>query len=366
MAGRISFNLLISLLLLSTFIFFQNPLSGQSNISIQNQSVDSLVENFYSQYRLPGVSVSISIAGEVRYSGSRGFANLADSTTIESCCSLFRIGSVVKPMTATILMQLVDEGKIKLEDNIGNHLDSLENSTGNITPEQLARHTAGIRHYRGMEFLLAHPYPSVKKGLDIFIADSLLHAPGSAYLYSSYGYNLMGAWLEAVTGKNFEQLLEDRIFTPAGMKYSFAEHATEEQRGRVSFYTQNDNGELMVGRFVDNYYKLPSGGALASTEDLLRFGEGILNQQLISSTLLEKSLQPTILPGGDTINYGIGWSISPEDAKWNYFYHGGGSVGGSTMLMLFPEHDCVIAVATNCSSIPLTEFSLSLAGTILH
>ena len=115
----------------------------------------------------------------------------------------FRVGSVAKPMTAVAVAQLVDAGRLDVDAPIQTYAPDFPTKRWPLTTRQVGAHLGGIRHYRGNEFMSNVRYPTVADGLTIFAADSLLHEPGTAYAYSSYGYNLISAVVEGASGEDF-------------------------------------------------------------------------------------------------------------------------------------------------------------------
>src|SRR3989441_12200340 len=142
--------------------------------------------------RIPGVQVAVAVNGKLVWSEGFGDAD-AERKKPVTRETQFRIGSVSKPLTATAVALLYEQGKVDLDAPVQRYVPSFPDKGYPITTRQLAGHLAGIRHYRGDEFVLNRRFGSVGEGLTIFQDDSLLFPPGTRFSYSSYGWNLISA-----------------------------------------------------------------------------------------------------------------------------------------------------------------------------
>src|SRR5690606_24895306 len=132
--------------------------------------------------------------------------------------------SIAKSLTAVAVMQLVSEGKLDLDKPVDDYL-SFPQKQWSFTTRQLLGHLAGIRHYQGGgESTSTRHYRNVKSGTSTFANDPLLHEPGTKFLYSTFGYNLLGAIVEEVSGESFADYVEQHICKPAGMSCTVVDH----------------------------------------------------------------------------------------------------------------------------------------------
>src|SRR2546426_9120253 len=149
--------------------------------------------------QIPGVQVAVAVNGKLVWSEGCGYAD-AERQQPVTRETQFRIGSVSKPLTATAVVLLYERGKLDLDAPVQRYVPSFPDKGYPITTRQLAGHLAGIRHYRGDEFVLNRRFGSVGEGLTIFQDDSLLFPPGTRFSYSSYGWNLISAVIEGAAG----------------------------------------------------------------------------------------------------------------------------------------------------------------------
>jgi len=190
------------------------------------------------------------------------------------------------------------------------------------------------------------------EGLDIFDDDPLLFEPGTAYSYSTYGWNLISAVIEGATGRSYLELMEKRVFEPLGMRHTEADRNRFIIGDRVRPYVRNEAGLLENAPYVDNSYKWAGGGFLSTAEDLVRFGMAHLKPGYLQAETLQMLFTSQKTADGKETGYGIGWRVGTDDQGRRVVGHGGGSVGGTTRLSLYPEQGLVIAIITNLSDGP--------------
>ena len=333
--------------------------------SVAIDSARHFVRALAERERVPGLAITVSIGrsnNPVVWREGFGLADL-ETGTPATPQTRFRIGSVSKLITAVALMRSVEAGDVDLDSPISRYLPALPRHLGDVTLRQLAGHTAGIRHYRGNEFLSNTPYPSLAGAITVFAADSLVAPPGTRYAYSSYGYNLIGAVLEAVTQQSFPELAQRLVLSPLGMESTTADLEGITIPGRARMYTITPAGPTAVPD-DDLSGRWPSGGFLSSTDDMARLGRSILAPGLVNATSLSVMVTPQQLASGQATSVGIGWRVSSDSAGRQYYHHGGTSNGGAAMLLVYPREQLVIAMASNALA-PVGERQALAIGDIL-
>jgi len=303
---------------------------------------------------VPGLSAAIGHDGKIIWSEGFGLADL-DAKRPVTTQTLFRIGSVSKPMTAAGLMLLVEKGKVDLDADIHRYVADFPDKGHPITARQLAGHLAGIRHYKGQEFYLNRHYTHLRDSLRIFENDPLLSVPGEKYSYSSYGYNLIGMVMESAAGRDFLAYMQDAVWTPLAMTFTMPDDATRSVPQRTRFYKLKEGGGFELEPEVDNSYKWASGGFLSTPEDLVRFGSAHLQPGLLTPASLAALFTPQKTSDGKATQYGIGWEVQKDKAGHALWFHTGGSVGGTSILLIQPESRMVLAITANCTDAPLKK-----------
>jgi CubicO group peptidase (beta-lactamase class C family) len=294
----------------------------------------------------PGVALTVSRGGSVLWRDNEGLADVELGVPV-SPGTRFRIGSVSKPLTAAALGILVEEGKLDLDAPVQRYVPDFPLKAWPITSRQLAGHTAGIRHYRGGEFMSREAYATVRAGLVMFENDPLLFEPGTQMSYSSYGYNLLSAVIEGASGEPFLAFMQRRVFGPAGMTRTAPDQAEPILSGRASFYTLDDAGRLVNAGFVDNSYKWAGGGFLSTADDLVAFGNALLEGRLVKPETLALLWTSQKTADGKDTEYGMGWTVDRDTKGRARVRHSGGAQGGTANLVIYPEQRLVVAMLVN-------------------
>jgi serine beta-lactamase-like protein LACTB, mitochondrial len=216
-----------------------------------------------------------------------------------------------------------------------------------LSTRQLGGHLAGVRHYLSdEENYNAKHYETAAGGLEVFEADPLLFEPGTRFHYSSYGWNLVGAVVEAAAGVPFPTYMRTRVFEPLHLTQTAIDDATREMPDRTSFYEKR-GGVVHPAHATDNSYKWASGGFLSTPSDLVRFGFAVLHPTLVRPETMAMLLTPQKTKAGEDTHYGIGWGIGRTPSGRRSFGHSGGSVGGTTQFLIVPDAGIVVAMTAN-------------------
>ncbi|HUE72839.1 MAG TPA: serine hydrolase domain-containing protein [Pirellulaceae bacterium] len=295
---------------------------------------------------IPGLSIAVGIAGRTVWSEGFGWADVEQKVPVTTL-TMFRVGSVAKAMTAAALGLLVERRQIDLDAPVQTYVPEFPPKPWPITLREVAGHTAGIRHYAGREFYSAVRHPDVESSLAIFAADSLLFEPGTDYSYSTYGFTLVSAAIEGSTGRDFLAFMRDEVFEPLGLRHTVADHRDSIVVGRAAFYEQNEEGVLINAPYVDSSAKWAGGGFLSTPEDMVLFGQGHLSPGFLKAETLALLQTSQWTRNGERTGYGLGWFDGTQEDGDRVISHAGSSVGGSTLLLLVPERDLVVAGVIN-------------------
>lgn len=336
----------VALLIIPALLEAQAVVATAARV-VPGDSVDAVFPARMRELGIPGASVTVIRSGQVVLNRGFGLADVELAAPARST-TRYRVGSLAKPLTAVALGILVDEGRLDLDAEVQAYVPTFPRKPWPVTVRQLAGHQAGIRHYKDGEFENQRFYPTLLDGLRMFEDDSLLFEPGTRYSYSSFGYNLLGAVIEGASGVPYLQFMHDRVFAPLGMTATVADFPDSIIVGRTRFYSGPDGtAPLQNAPYVDNSYKWPSGGFLASTEDLARFGQAMLDGKLLTRGTRDVMWTPMHLRDGTATSYGIGWNVGTDPQGRRYVSHTGGSIGGISVLALYPDQHLVVAIAVN-------------------
>ncbi len=323
-------------------------------------AIDELLAEQRAASNQPSVSAAVGLNGRLAFASAHGYADMGEAVPATPR-HLYRIGSVSKSITAVALGAMMENGMIDIDRNFRDYVPDFPEKHWPFTLRQLASHTAGVRHYR--EFILANimenlhdvHYETVHEALVLVAEDPLLFEPGTQYAYSSYGFNMLSAAMVVAGGEPFTGLLDRHVFRPAGMTETRAEDAPNPHPDSVSYYLHWD-GENIRAPYADNSYKVAGGGLIASPSELVAFGNALLGGALVSDAVREELFTPVALTDGSTgQNYGLGFSSAERTVNGRAFAeygHGGGSIGGRTAFVMYPEVALVVAVTINADGSP--------------
>jgi|AntRauTorcE11897_2_1112592.scaffolds.fasta_scaffold00093_17 CubicO group peptidase (beta-lactamase class C family) len=352
----------LPILLLILFTSFLSACTVDKELQEDIAAAEEIVQTYYEEHDIPGMSISVYREGDIVWSRGFGYMDVENEKPVDPSSTLFRIGSVSKTYTAAGAGLLIQQEEIDTKEPVQTYVPDFPEKEYEITVEQVAGHIAGIRHYRGNEFMSDKKYTSITEGLEIFKEDTLLFEPGTDYSYSSYGWNLISAVMEGASGQEFLPFMETRVFDRLNMTNTFPDHANQNTPNRTLFYVYNDSTESNEGApYVDNSYKWAGGGFLSTTEDMIRFGEAHLTNEFLNQETIDHLMKPLQTSDEESTGYGFGWStfIDSEGNEWKG--HSGGSIGGSTMFFLHRENGVVVAFAINRSGAPMADLRDELA-----
>ena len=317
--------------------------------SPQVQQARAYAQKLLKDFQLPGLSVAVAHRGQVIWSEGFGYADLEQGIPVTPL-TRFRVGSVSKVLTAAAVARLVEEGRLNLDAPIQKYVPSFPAKPWPVTTRQLCGHLAGIRHYLDRDdavFQQAKHFTSLTQALGLFQDDPLLSEPGTAYTYSSYGFNLVGAVVEGASHEEFLRYMQRAVFEPLGMRHTGADHPHQLVPHRTRFYANGPEGSHQHAAHVDNSYKWPGGGFLSTAEDLVAFGSAHLQPGFLRKETLALLFTSQRLKSGKETGVGLGWRIGVSSTGRRIFHHRGAIEGGRAMLMLFPDSQLVVALLGN-------------------
>ncbi len=260
--------------------------------------------------------------------------------------SAYRLASVTKPMTAIAVMQLVEKGKINLDAEVQTYLSYFPKKQWPVTVRQLLGHLGGISHYKNQAHELhIKDHKSTRDAVAIFENFDLVAEPGTRYSYSSYGYNLLGAIIEAASGMSYGDYMRQNVWQPLGMNDTRMDDPLEVIPNRVRGY-QLINGKVKNSEFVDISSRFAAGGTRSTVPDLLKFARGVMAGKLLSSNGMSEATASMKTREGRLTNYGMGWETTPYNGRY-MLVHSGGQNETRTLLYILPSRNMAIAVGVN-------------------
>ena len=351
----------IVLFLVGSFSFAQTSVTSYQ---VKIDAAKKAAEQFLDEEKIPGMSISVSKDGLMIWTQGFGYLDIGSKSKVSPGETQFRIASISKSLTATALAKLTDEGRLDLDKSIYTYIPNYPKRKYDFTIRQVGGHIAGIRHYRGKEFIY-NKKMTITEGLNIFKNDSLLFKPGTKYSYSTYGWNLISEVVQIASDEPFNKYMES-IFDPLKMNSTTLDVSDSIMPNRTNFYIKTNANEIILGPKVSNEHKVAGGGFISTSEDLIHFGNEIISPLLLSEESIDELLKPQMVTSGKSTNYGVGFGVDSSKNGSKKYSHSGGGIGASTLLLMYPEEKIVIVILTNLSQAPVRDFGSVLESIFIH
>ncbi len=316
-----------------------------SNYENQITKARMYVDSLKKAQKIPAISIAVGVSGKVIWSEAIGLADVKNEIPA-NVKTKFRVGSVGKTMTAIALGKLYDQGAFNWDDTLSNYISDFKLKKYPVTIRQVAGHTAGIRHYKGFEFLSNEQFESIEESMKVFIDDPLEFIPGTKYLYSTYGYVVLGRLIEVISNQSYLDYMTQEIFEPLGMDNTVAENSGANVTNKAVFYGKSGRREA---KKVNMSNKWAAGGFLSTPIDLVNMTHN--TRKIISAETLFELISSQKLNNGESTGYALGWKRARIQSNNRLLiHHGGRSVGSRSYLLLLPEDQVVVAICTNMES----------------
>jgi len=325
-------------------LFISVNLFAQETTENKATKIDELVSKYAENGTFNG-SVLVAENGNILFEKGYGYSDREQKTT-NTPETKFRIASLTKQFTAMLIMQLVEQGKIKLDGKLSDYLTYYrKDNGGKITIHNLLTHTSGVPNYTTSTFMDKNLDKAItpKELIVTYGSGDLDFEPGSKYNYSNTGYVMLGAVIEEVTGKKYEMVLQEQILTPLGMTNSGYEHNGIKMTNQAIGY-DNGPGGVAEAKFIDMSIPFSAGAMYSTVEDLYKWDRALYTDKLITAQSKEKIYTPFLN------NYGYGWNIvraKTMDAEKTIYTHSGGINGFSTNIMRVVSDNLAIIVLSN-------------------
>ncbi|MGO1068213.1 serine hydrolase domain-containing protein [Lysobacter sp. CA199] len=297
---------------------------------------------------VPGMGAAVWRNGHVVWTGCAGLRDVEARKPVRRD-TVFRLASVSKVIAATAAAKLAEEGRLDIDAPVGGVLPWLPAAWSPVTVRQLASHTSGAPHYAGNDLdVLGHVrYPTARDAVGIFSGRALLSAPGTSYSYSSWGYTLLGAMIEATSGEHFLDYVRRHVTD--GLAIGADGDASAKTASQL--YAIEHGATVRMPR-TDMSYTWPGGGLSATPEALARFGGRVLEHRIVGTARWRAMQQPTLLASGAAAHerdydIGFGWRLGRDADGDRIAHHAGITTGARSVLMLWPEQDTAASVLSN-------------------
>lgn len=337
----------ISLYLYATLLLFvfTHHIFPQDKV----KKIDELVQKYNAIGQFNG-AVLVAENGKVIYSKGIGYADF-ENKIVNTPDTKFRLASITKQFTATLIMQLVEQGKIKLDGKLFDYLPYYRKDVGEkITISQLMSHTSGMDNYTNNAKLMdieAATNVNPKEFVLKYCSNELVTEPGTKWAYSNSGYFILGLIIEEVTGKDYGSVLNENILVPIGMTNSGYEKTGVYYENKAIGYS-NLFGEIKPAKPIDMSVPFSAGSMYSTVEDMFKWDQALYTEKILKKESLDTMFTPVMN------NYGYGWQIveSPLDDNitLKFVTHSGGIFGFNTLETRFVKDNKFVVTLSNQES----------------
>jgi CubicO group peptidase (beta-lactamase class C family) len=365
-----------------TLLFEALPLAAvvSQSAGTQDIAVGRAAEAIFSKDPMPALSVAAYRGSVLAFAQAYGEVDLEHRVSATPS-HRFRVGSGAKPVTATLAAVLADEGIVNLDVGIGRYMPALPQAHHATTLRQLLTHRGGIRHYIARDSdrsaaggaIDSRTYFSNADIMAVFINDPLVAPPGTTSAYSTFGYTLASIVLEEAARTPFLELLQQKVAAPLGLASLGVDAPRRVIPGRVRGYGRASevrevppvDGVWANAPINNPAYKWAGGGLLMTPSDFARFGAAHLAAGALSRQVLDTLF--TLQVPDSSPPLGLGWRINRDSKGRLRWHHAGGQEGARSSLVVYPNQQLSIALATNATGTPADVLSPSelLADSLL-
>src|SRR5437868_6010129 len=330
--------------------------------------VETAISRFLHAQSIPGISAAVLLDGQPVWSEGFGLADLENYVPATSS-TLYRLGSISKPITAIAALQLWEAGKLDLDAPVQKYCPAFPQKDAPITTRELLGHLGGIRHYNAdgkgdVPEDSARHFASMEESLQLFAGDPLIAKPGTQFHYSTYGYTLVGCVLEGAASQKYVDYVREHVFGPAGMNNTQPDDFFAIVQHRTRWYHKDKSGVVRNAGVLDSSYKIPGGGLISSADDMANFEAAILADKLVKRATRDLMWTPEKTADGKSTGYALGWGIS-EKLGVRRIAHGGGQQGTSTYISLAPEQRAGVVVLANMDNVNVGALADDLLKVVL-
>jgi len=330
-------------------------------------ALDSAARAHVEHPMVAGISVAVVRGRDTLLMKGYGLADMEWSVpTPADASASYEIGSVTKQFTATAILQLVEQGKLDLDEDFTKYLPDYDSHGHRIPLRRLLDHTSGIRGYTEMPVFGELAMKKLPRDSLVSLVESepLDFEPGTAQIYNNSAFFLLGLIIEKVSGESYEDYIGKHVFGPAGMTSSYYCSESKVHERKAHGYDGGPNGLVLKG-YLDHTWPFAAGSLCSTAGDLVRWNQSLHGGRILTPASYTAMTTPMPLIDGTALSYGMGIGVGRRGAD-RRISHGGGINGYVSDLQYFPDQDLTIVVLQNSTG-PQGAGALggALAGLIL-
>ncbi|WOD43574.1 serine hydrolase domain-containing protein [Hwangdonia lutea] len=320
--------------------------------------IDSVLATVFKDNNGPGAVFLVAKEGKPIYRKAFGKANIELDVNMKPD-NVFQIGSMTKQFTAVGIMILEEQGKLNVNDTISKYIPDYPNGN-NIAIHHLLTHTSGIKDFTKMKSIMsiARKDLTPKDLVDFFKDEPTDFQPGEQFDYNNSGYVVLGYIIEIVSGKAYEDFIEQNIFEKVGMNNS--RYASEREIVKDRAYGYHNRGGFINKMNVSLSIPYASGSLMSTVDDMLKWQEAINNNILVANSTIDKVFTKGTLNNGEQFTYGYGWHLKNIEGIPTR-EHGGSIFGFKSMGVYIPSLDIYVIGFSNCDCHSPTKITREIA-----
>jgi CubicO group peptidase (beta-lactamase class C family) len=335
---------------------------GSQQVSLA-AAVDVLARQQMQQYGIPAMTVALAKQGTILYTQAYGVSSLASQTPAQPS-TIFEIGSITKQFTAALILQLVEQGKLQVDDSMASYLPQY-GFPSTITIRMLLNHTSGLADFTNFPQLgdwvkLGVPEATVLQAVS---KAGLQFQPGTQYSYSNSNFFALGTIIEDLTNQSYAANLRQYIFQPLSLSSTYYELPPADFA--ATGYTNNGSG-LVPAIVWDRSAAFAAGALSSNVYDLVTWDNALISGRVVTATSFQQMMTPNgfdIDSEGDS--YGFGLAIGKYNGR-QVIWHAGQIGGFYTENVVFPDDGFTLVVLTSDQDIDTDPFVFRILNTVCN
>ncbi len=348
-----------------TALLALTPADAQDNLI---QRLDSIAGAGVRENRAVGITAAVVKGKDTLLLKAYGKSDVEGNVPM-TVDTVVPLGSDTKQFTAAAILQLRDQGKLTLDDDITKWLPDFETRGNKVTLRHLLGHTSGIAELGSMQELRAmqlmrNPTATRDDVYKVINRYPFMFPTGTSEIYSNTNFWLLGLVIEKASGMTYEDYIERKIFEPLGMTRSMYCNNSEKVARRASGYGMRSGTPILVPPIV--HTGTYAAGAICSTaEDVITWLKALHGGKVLTPTSYGEMIKPATLNDGTRLRYSMGLVVAEDGNGLRFIGHGGGGFGFSSVTRWYPEAQLAVVVLTNSEPDEMTAVTERLAAAVL-
>ncbi len=301
---------------------------------------------------VPGVGVAVIVRGEVAWSEGFGFADLEQQVPVTRE-TRFGIGSITKAMTTALCARLMEKGLLDLDAPVENYLAAFPHKNLKISVRLIAGHLSGLDdNFNTAQMYTSTHFNTTAEALQQILKEPLKYRPLERHFYTTGPYTIIAGVIEKAAGGDFLALMNQHVVSPLGLKNTIPNDRKAIIPHRTSFYVR-ENDQTVNAPYFDPSFKWAGAGYLSTAEDLAQFGSAFLKPGFLKQSTVDELFRPVRTAAGENTGFGLGWRVGADGRGRAVIYQPGGGPGISSVIILYPKENLVVAILSNLRGAPV-------------